>query len=103
MAGRSKQPVGIFKPAGSNTIDPDRKRGSKRSARFVRRADKIRNRRATCLDDPVAHPAHPAGMLDPVGWSESKVSGEIGAYGVRVENDGIEERRQSVGKRCLSR
>jgi hypothetical protein len=50
--------------------------------------------RAAGLDDPVAHPAHAAGVFDAVAMGKAKVAREIGAYSVGVKHRSVEQRRQ---------
>ncbi len=101
--GRDKHLVGILEPAGGDTVDPDGERVAESRAGLNRRADKICDDGSAGLDDPIAHPAHAARVLDPVLMTEAQIARKIGAHGIGIEHDGVEQRRKRFGQRGLAR
>ena len=57
---------------------------------------------AAGLDDVVAHPDHAPGVFDRILVRKTEVAREIGAHRVGVEDHGVQERCEHVGKRRLA-
>jgi len=66
MLRRDKHPVGVLGSACIDTIDPDGEGLAERLARLSGRANKIRDDRAASFNNPIAHPAHAARVLDTI-------------------------------------
>ena len=100
--GSHEHPIGVFEAAFFDPIEPDDKGLSESRARLGGRADEIGDHRPAGLNHAIAHPAHAPRVLDTVLVAETEVARQVGAHGVSVEHNGIQERRQCVGERGLA-
>src|ERR1700728_2830438 len=94
--------IGVLEPPALNTINPDGESLAERGASLRGGADKVGDHRAARFDNAVAHPPHPPRMLDALLVAEAEIGRKIGAHGIGVENDSIEQRRQRIRKRRLT-
>jgi hypothetical protein len=99
VLGCNKHSIGIFETARGDTVDPNREGIPESGASLSCWADEVGDNRAACLDHPVAHPSHPACMLDPVDVAEPEIARDVRAHLVGVEHDRIEERCE-YGREC---
>jgi hypothetical protein len=99
---RQEQPVGVFKTAAFDPVDPDDETGAEGFDCLRRRTDEVGDRQTARLDHLVAQPAHTPSVLDPVRQREPQILVQIGSNLVGVEHDGLEHGRESSRKRRLA-
>ena len=102
MLRRDKHPVGVLESACIDTIEPDGEGFAECRARFSGRADEIRDDRAASFNNPIAHPAHAARVLDTIFMAKAEIARKIGAHGVGIEHHRVEQGRQRLGERRLA-
>ncbi len=98
----SKQLICILKSSGRYSINPDYERRSKSLPCFNRRADEVRNRRVSGINNAITEPSHAPGVLNAILQRKAKMAIEVCAHLIGIEKNGLEFRSQNTGERCFA-